>query len=114
MRNAHQSFTCEHREKVAENGLILRHPCCIGRVSLLDRLVINHDGDILVRLLIIAGEAFIELRGTDGWQNLGAPERVVVTPGFNVKLNTHSMCVQELSLYTYRTENEYIIINVTI
>jgi hypothetical protein len=37
-----------------------------------------------------------------------------VTPGFKAKLNAHSMCAQESSLHTYRTENGYKIINVTI
>jgi hypothetical protein len=37
-----------------------------------------------------------------------------VTPGFKAKLNAHSMCAQESSLYTYRTKNGYRITNVTI
>jgi hypothetical protein len=37
-----------------------------------------------------------------------------VTPGFNAKLNAHSMCAQESSLHTYRIKNGYIITNVTI
>jgi hypothetical protein len=37
-----------------------------------------------------------------------------VTPGFKTKPNAHSMCVQESSLHTYRIENKYRIINVTI
>jgi hypothetical protein len=40
--------------------------------------------------------------------------RVLVTPDFKAKLNAHSMCAQELSFHTYRTENGYKIINVTI
>jgi hypothetical protein len=31
---------------------------------------------------------------------------VVVTPGFKVKLNAHSMCVDRSSLHTYRIENK--------
>jgi hypothetical protein len=38
----------------------------------------------------------------------------IVTPGSKVKLNAHSMCVQESSLHTYRAENGYRITNVTI
>jgi hypothetical protein len=37
-----------------------------------------------------------------------------VPPGFKAKLNAHSMCAQELSLHTYRTEDGYRITNVTI
>jgi hypothetical protein len=37
-----------------------------------------------------------------------------VTPGFKAKPNAHSMCVQESSFHTYRTENGYIITNVSI
>jgi hypothetical protein len=37
-------------------------------------------------------------------------QKVSVT---KTKPNAHSMCAQELSLYTYRTENGYRIINVT-
>jgi alpha-N-acetylglucosamine transferase len=37
-----------------------------------------------------------------------------VTPNFKLKLNAHSMCAQESSLHTYRTENGYRITNVTI
>jgi hypothetical protein len=37
-----------------------------------------------------------------------------VTPGFKAKPNTHSMCAQESSLHTYRSENGYIITNVSI
>jgi hypothetical protein len=37
-----------------------------------------------------------------------------VTPNFKAKLNAYSMCDQESSLHTYRTENRYIITNVTI
>jgi hypothetical protein len=33
---------------------------------------------------------------------------------FKLKLNAHSMCVQESSLHTYHTENRYIITIVTI
>jgi hypothetical protein len=50
------------------------------------------------------GNDFGEMRG-------GGSSRV--TPGFKVKLNDHSMCAQESSLHTYRTENGYRIINVT-
>jgi hypothetical protein len=38
----------------------------------------------------------------------------IVTPGSKVKLNAHSMCVQESSLHTYRAENGYRIINIII
>jgi hypothetical protein len=37
-----------------------------------------------------------------------------VTPGFKAKSNAHSMCTQESSLHTYRTENGYRITNITI
>jgi hypothetical protein len=37
-----------------------------------------------------------------------------VTPGFKAKLNAHSMCAEESSLHTYRTENGYKITNVSI
>jgi hypothetical protein len=37
-----------------------------------------------------------------------------VTPGFEAKPNAHSMCAQELSSHTYRSENGYIITNVSI
>jgi hypothetical protein len=30
-----------------------------------------------------------------------------ITPGFKAKLNAHSICAQESSFHTYRTENEY-------
>jgi hypothetical protein len=55
-----------------------------------------------------------------GWPTLKADATdshcvgVGVTPGFKVKLNAHSMCVQESSLHTYRTGNRYRTINVTI
>jgi hypothetical protein len=35
-------------------------------------------------------------------------------PVFKPKLNVHSMCAQESSLHTYRTENGYRIINIII
>jgi hypothetical protein len=38
----------------------------------------------------------------------------IVTPCFKAKLNAHSMCAQESSLHTYRTEIRYRITNVTI
>jgi hypothetical protein len=40
-------------------------------------------------------------------------ERGRVTPDFNAKPNAPSMCAQESSLHTYRTENGYIITNVS-
>jgi hypothetical protein len=47
--------------------------------------------------------------------DLKVPFRTLsVTPGFNAKLNAHSMCAQESSFHTYRTENKYRIINVSI
>jgi hypothetical protein len=39
---------------------------------------------------------------------------LIVTPGFKAKPNAYSMCAQEESLHTYRTENGYRITNVTI
>jgi hypothetical protein len=45
---------------------------------------------------------------------LGFFDHLFVTPGFKAKLNAHSICVQGSSLHTYRTENGYRIINVTI
>jgi hypothetical protein len=41
-------------------------------------------------------------------------QQLRVTPGFKAKLNAHSICAQESSLHTYRTENGYRITNVTI
>jgi hypothetical protein len=38
----------------------------------------------------------------------------VITPSFKAKLNAHSMCAQESSLHTYRSENGYRISNVSI
>jgi hypothetical protein len=40
--------------------------------------------------------------------------KLCVTSIFKAKPNTHNMCAQKLSLHTYRTENGYKIINVTI
>jgi hypothetical protein len=42
------------------------------------------------------------------------PSLTNVTLGFKVKLNAHSMCAHESSLYIHRTENGYRITNVTI
>jgi hypothetical protein len=44
----------------------------------------------------------------------GRPGEARVTPSSKAKPNAHSMCAQESSLYTYRTENEYRITNVII
>jgi hypothetical protein len=43
-----------------------------------------------------------------------SPSRMIVTPSSKAKLSAHSMCAQESSLHTYRTENGYRITNVTI
>jgi hypothetical protein len=55
----HQGFMSERRQKIAQDGLISCHPCCIGRVALLDWLLIDHDGDVLLWLLLIADEEVI-------------------------------------------------------
>jgi hypothetical protein len=53
--------------------------------------------------------------GGDGdWRGGGGRRASGVTPGFKAKPNAHSMCVHELSLHTYHTENGYRITNVTI
>jgi hypothetical protein len=69
----------------------------------------NVSGILLVYLLFF----FIRVDEND---DLRWPKDVAVdvTPGFKAKPNAHSMCAQKTSLHTYRTENEYIITNVTI
>jgi hypothetical protein len=73
----HQSLTSERREEVTKDGLISCHPCPIGRIALLDGLLVVDDCDILVRLLLFTGEKIIELHHVHGGQNLGMPQGVV-------------------------------------
>jgi hypothetical protein len=44
--------------------MIVCHPCRIGRITLLDWLLVNDDRDLLVRLLLFTCEKVIELCGT--------------------------------------------------
>jgi hypothetical protein len=67
----------ERREEVTKDGLISCHPCPIGRIALLDGLLVVDDRDLLVRLLLFAGEKIIELHHVHGGQNLGMPQGIV-------------------------------------
>jgi hypothetical protein len=55
----HQGFTSERRQEIAQDGLTTCHPCHIGKVALLDRLLVDHDGNVLLWLLLIAGEEVV-------------------------------------------------------
>jgi hypothetical protein len=62
----HQCLTSERREEVTKDGLIPCHPCRIGQIALLDRLLTDDDRDLLVWFLLFTVGKIIELRRTYG------------------------------------------------
>jgi hypothetical protein len=61
----HEGFTGQRRKHVSQNSLIVHHPRRIGRITLCDGLLFNHDSNILLWLL--GREETIKLRNSDGW-----------------------------------------------
>jgi hypothetical protein len=70
-------FLCARREQISENRLISSNPLCIGRVGLLDAVFVTLLYDRLWWRSLCAVEEILELRGTDGRQNLCLPQEVI-------------------------------------
>jgi hypothetical protein len=72
----HESFTGQRRKKVAQDSLIVCHPCRIGRVTLRSGLPFNHDCNTFLRRLLITGK-ILKLCSSDGGQHLRTPQGIV-------------------------------------
>jgi hypothetical protein len=68
-----QGLTSEHPKKIPEDSVVPGHTHRIRWVAMLDRLVVDGHGDVLLRLWINAGEEVIELHGSDRRHDLCAP-----------------------------------------
>jgi hypothetical protein len=55
----HQRLMSERREEVTKDGMISCHPCRIGRIALLDRLLVDEDHDLFVQFLLFTGDKII-------------------------------------------------------
>jgi hypothetical protein len=58
-QDMHQRLMSERREEVTKDGMISCHPCRIGRIALLDRLLVDEDHDLFVQFLLFTGDKII-------------------------------------------------------